>query len=293
MAQDIVFNVLIGSDEFYPVNFDLWLLLVRFKIPSIFISTFRISSSGDNRFEFVCYKAKKDDQKYVFIVTPGTYEVRPEYKLIVDDTNNYNISLDSLRPGDCLQNIERSIREFYTIERYIDKLFKKRTTTKYKKKKERGEDFYAMLNAADPQSEEEADRQLEELDVDGTTKYKKQQKVHGILSEADPDVDIDVEVQQGKKVINLKKGRKLKEKIVLTEEAEEGEDAKQAAESLRPDTFVNLDEEEAFEIEIPQSQLQKIVKPKATRTRRAPVKVNPPGNARVIKKTKKNLSPEK
>ena len=292
MAQDIVFNVLIGSDEFYPVNFDLWLLLVRFKIPSIFISTFRISSSGDNRFEFVCYKAKKDDQKYVFIVTPGTYEVRPEYKLIVDDTNNYNISLDSLRPGDCLQNIERSIREFYTIERYIDKLFKKRTTTKYKKKKERGEDFYAMLNAADPQSEEEADRQLEELDVDGTTKYKKQQKVHGILSEADPDVDIDVEVQQGKKV-NLKKGRKLKEKIVLTEEAEEGEDAKQAAESLRPDTFVNLDEEEAFEIEIPQSQLQKIVKPKATRTRRAPVKVNPPGNARVIKKTKKNLSPEK
>ena len=285
MAQDIVFNVLIGSDEFYPVNFDLWLLLVRFKIPSIFISTFRISSSGDNRFEFVCYKAKKDDQKYVFIVTPGTYEVRPEYKLIVDDTNNYNISLDSLRQGDCLQNIERSIREFYTIERYIDKLFKKRTTTKYKKKKERGEDFYAMLNAADPQSEEEADRQLEELDVDGTTKYKKQQKVHGILSEADPDVDVDVDVQQEK----IKRGRKLKEKIVLTEEAEEDEDAKQAA---RPDTFVNQDEE-AFEIEIPQSQLQKIVKPKATRTRRAPVKVNPPGNARVIKKTKKNMSPEK
>ena len=63
---------MIIHDGFVAINFDLWLLLVNYKIPSIFISSKKIPETRFNENEFVCY-TEPDVQDYVFILVPAMY----------------------------------------------------------------------------------------------------------------------------------------------------------------------------------------------------------------------------
>jgi ribosomal protein S13 len=58
----------------------------------------------------------------------------PEYKLIMNENNKIEISLDNLIESECIQNINESIKRYHTIEAYITDLFEKDNTTKYKKR---------------------------------------------------------------------------------------------------------------------------------------------------------------
>ena len=130
------FEQMIMQSGFIAVNFDLWLLLVRYEIPSIFISSKLIPETRYNSQEFVCYTDKGSD--FVFIVTPAMYRRTgnklPEYKIIVNDKDNVKIELDKLQEGLCLTNIQNAIDNYITIEDYIDLVFEKDITTKYKPK---------------------------------------------------------------------------------------------------------------------------------------------------------------
>ena len=130
------FTQMIMNDGFKPVNFDLWLLLVRYKIPSIFISNKPISETRFNHNEFVCYKG--DGAEYVFIITPGMYRRTnnklPEYKMIVDEKGKVNIELHYVTEGQCIRNIHTAINNYITIEDYIDVVFETDNTTTYHKK---------------------------------------------------------------------------------------------------------------------------------------------------------------
>ena len=90
---------MILNDGYYLVNFDLWILLSKFEIPSIFISSKEIPETRYNKHEFVCYTLS-DVKEYVFIVTPALYKradlKTPDYKLIVNEDKQFVISLDSL-----------------------------------------------------------------------------------------------------------------------------------------------------------------------------------------------------
>jgi hypothetical protein len=132
----ITFEQMILQDGFIAINFDLWLLLVHYKIPSIFISSKLIPETRFNAKEFVCY-TEDSVNKYVFILTPAMYRrettLLPKYKIIVDN-ENININLDKLNQENCFDDIENAFRKYITIEDYLDIQFYLPKTTKYTKR---------------------------------------------------------------------------------------------------------------------------------------------------------------
>jgi hypothetical protein len=80
----------------------------------------------------------KEEDAYVFIVTPAMYKRTikklPEYKLIVNDKKDMIINLDELDES-CLENVEKAIINYNSVEHYLDSVFKRDITTKYKLKK--------------------------------------------------------------------------------------------------------------------------------------------------------------
>ena len=138
------FEQMILNDAYYIVNFDLWILLAKYEIPSIFISSKEIPETRYNKNEFVCYTIT-DAKEYVFIVTPALYKradlKTPEYKIIMNEDKQLVISLDSLNTkkdkndNDCLSNIIQAITKYYPIEDYLDNVYEKDVTTKYQPRK--------------------------------------------------------------------------------------------------------------------------------------------------------------
>ena len=255
--ESINFEQLILQEGFGAVNFDIWILLVKYEIPSIFISSKEIPETRFNKNEFVCYMNEKHQDKFAFIITPAMYRrsklKNPEYKLIIDDKQQVNISLTSLKDSDCSRQIEEAIHIVYPINKYIEEIFEKDNTTKYKKRQKNVRD-------------------IEFLEVSQTPLPEEGEPTHNILAE---------EVEP--KVIKLKKNRKLKPTIILEEEEEA---VVEAAKDLSPIIEGNeaKDDSVEFEIELPTSD-QKL-KPKKPKRKYTKVKFNPPGKT----KTKKNLS---
>ena len=128
------FEQMILQDGFVAVNFDLWLLLVHYKIPSLFISSKPIPETRFNYNEFICY-TEPDVTKYIFILTPAMYRrnpsLLPQYKLIVDGEKAI-IDINTLKDSTCFSSIENAVINYVTIEYYLDLLFEKDVTTKYK-----------------------------------------------------------------------------------------------------------------------------------------------------------------
>ena len=123
----INFEQLILQEGFLATNFDLWILLVKYEIPSIFISSKTIAESRFKFKEFVCYDPSKEN-KFVFIWTPAMYRKAnkiPEYKIIISDKEKIEIDIDVLQEGECLTNIENSLNNYISIEDYLDIIFEK------------------------------------------------------------------------------------------------------------------------------------------------------------------------
>jgi hypothetical protein len=241
------FEHMIMHDGFGAVNFDLWLLLVKYEIPSIFISSKEIPETRFNRKAFVCYKDSKTNGKFVFIVTPAMYIKKrlknPEYRIILNENLEEIISIKALKDDECLENIEEAIEIAYSVEQYIEDVFKKDNTTKYNKRQ----------------------KDIRKLDFDIVS------EVHDISE----DVSDEESDDSKKRVIKLKKGRKLKQNIILEEEVEEEKPFEQSI----------LDTEE-FEIELPSTPEGKKKKKKSRRKYKIIANKNQKQNG----KTKKNNS---
>ena len=258
------FEQMILHEGFYAVNFDLWILLVKYKIPSIFISSKPIPETRFNRTGFVCYmddetshshshsKKRNEDQKFVFIFTPAMYRRKqlknPEYKLIMNDDSKIDISLDELTNEDCLRNITQSIKIYHSVEEYIDIIFEKDNTTKYKKRRKGVRDI--------------------EFVIEGETINESVRKAPDNNIEFDireEEVEMRQEPTNKKKIIKIKRGKTGKK--ILLENAEEALEALNAAND-------QLDLNEPFEIEpAPKQQ-------KASKKRKPKVNVNPHGKTK-------------
>jgi hypothetical protein len=255
------FEQLILQEGFGAVNFDLWILLVKYEIPSIFISSKVIPESNFLKKQFLCYDDEQRDN-FVFIVAPAMYvryknhELQnPEYKIIVNNDvtigannqlqGNILIPLGALQKGDCLENIENAIADRYLIEDFIDKYFIKRKTTIHPARKPEAINLKLMEVSATPAPEKK------------------------LISE-------DIKNPEEPKIVKLKKGRKLKKPSVsfVIEEDNESEP------ELEPEKQIDkkTEEFEEFEeFELPPKKIKKKSKKNG-----ANVKVNP------IKKTRKN-----
>jgi hypothetical protein len=133
----ISFEQMILLHGFVAINFDLWLLLVRYKIPSIFMSSKPIPESRYNSNDFVCYKDPSNSSQFVFIISPAMYKRSgqkiPQYKLVVNsaEPDQLYINIQNLT---CRPMLQEAIDKYYTVTYYLDSVFKKDVKTKYKPK---------------------------------------------------------------------------------------------------------------------------------------------------------------
>jgi hypothetical protein len=139
VSRAMTFEQMIFQDGFTPVNFDLWILLNKYQIPSIMISNSPLPETNRQRTEFVCYNS--DDGLYAFIIVPAMYSRQgkktPEYKYIVNENGSEKIAISEIPMTDnqCLVSIEESINNEdynYTIEEFFDEnIFKKKAYKKH------------------------------------------------------------------------------------------------------------------------------------------------------------------
>jgi len=131
-ADTLSFASFIYTDNYFLTTLDLWLLINKFKIPTIFICQKFILQTKYQKHQFVGYGDLED--KFAFIIIPGFRpENVPNYKLVKSDNGDIFISLNKLNQ-ECVGKIEESIREKISIEDYLED-FKLPLKTVYKKKK--------------------------------------------------------------------------------------------------------------------------------------------------------------
>ena len=131
-SKTLSFLNLIYTDNYFLTTIDIWLLILKYKIPTIFISQKWILQTKYEKHQFVAYGNK--DDKFAFIVIPGFRpENVPNLKLIQSDENDVFISLDKLNE-ECVEKIKEDIDEQVTIEDYLEN-FIKPIKTQYEKKK--------------------------------------------------------------------------------------------------------------------------------------------------------------
>jgi hypothetical protein len=190
---------MIKQDGFIAVNFDLWLLLVNYKIPSIFISSKLIPETRKKFTEFVCY-TEPNIEKYVFILVPALYKNRdldklPEYKVVING-DDINIDINSInQETNCFGNIKKAISNYITIEKYLDSIFKKHTTTK---------DIELVMD------------ETREIEVEVTDKNKKKgKKIESTLILKEAEETKEKEIPDEKEI--YKEAKETKEKEIFKE----------------------------------------------------------------------------
>jgi hypothetical protein len=131
-ADTLSFSNFIYTDNYFLTTFDLWLLVLKYEIPTIFISQKFILQTKYEKNAFLGYGNIND--KFAFIVIPGYRpENVPSFKLIISNENDVFISLNKL-DGDCIERIRYAIDNTTTINEYLNQ-FIKPITTSYEKKK--------------------------------------------------------------------------------------------------------------------------------------------------------------
>ena len=129
------FNELIMNEGFIPTNLDLWILLNRLKIPSLFISIKFIAETRFNKREFVTYYNDEITNMAVIMI-PASFQrkrgIYPIYKLILNESNDEKIDVNIIKSS---EELFEAIQKKITIEDYLDKFFIKDNKTKHKKRK--------------------------------------------------------------------------------------------------------------------------------------------------------------
>jgi len=128
----ISFANLIYTDNYFLTTFDLWLLVVKFKIPTIFISQKTILQTKYEKSQFIGYGNRDDD--FAFIIVPGFRpENIPGYKIVSGNEGENFISLDKLN-DECVERIYNAMDTSITIESFLQDFTKPKKTTYVKKK---------------------------------------------------------------------------------------------------------------------------------------------------------------
>jgi len=263
----ITFEQMILQDGFIAINFDLWLLLVKNEIPSIFISNKPINETRFNSYEFVCYKKDDNNNDFVFILTPAMYRRKdyklPEYKLIINGENKCKLNINNFINEDCVNNLNTAIDHYISVEDYLDIVYEKDNTTTYKPKKKGVRDLEFELVTFD--IEEEPIKEIVEEEID---KIIKEKPIEEEIIEFEP-----IE----KKKIKKYRPKKIKEPVsfILEEDIEE----EQPIENIEQP--INKVEKEIIDFEP--------VKRKSRKQKK--IQVNPPGKkgTRKANKPKENI----
>jgi len=129
-AGTLKFKYLIQSESYYLTNMDMWLLLDKYQVPSIFISPTNLLETGFNEKIFVCY-AEEEVKNFVFIICSAIKQETPSIYKVVEHDNSILIKVDELK--ECIDEVGNALTNKIEIEHFIN-VFAVELTTKYKPK---------------------------------------------------------------------------------------------------------------------------------------------------------------
>jgi hypothetical protein len=136
-AETLTFSSFIYTDNYFLTPLDIWLLVEKYKIPTIFISQtpLKILTSSKRR-SFVAYGEKEKDDKFVFIIVPGLRaENIPGFKFIESDNSDIFISFNKLNDCNGLNDLNESFENKQSIESFLENFKKPMSNPHVNKKK--------------------------------------------------------------------------------------------------------------------------------------------------------------
>jgi hypothetical protein len=167
----IDFLSFISAENYFLTTLDLWLLVQRFKIPTIFISQNCILQTKYEKHAFLGYGEEHQD-KYAFILLPGLRDEHiPNYKLIQTNTGDIFISLIETN---CFEKIQEFIHLSLSVENYLDD-FTKHSKTNYQVKTKCKDDKFDEIEKPKKKTKmviDSADETEDEVDNEGVFSEK-------------------------------------------------------------------------------------------------------------------------
>ena len=129
-AKTMDFTHFIYNEDYYITNFDMWLLLEKYKIPSVFISSKPILQANNEEKVFVAYGDKSDS--FCFIVTPLIkIDNAPKYKLIQNAEDSVVFPLNVIQDS-CIDSMTNAFDKKISVEDFIQS-FRRENVVKKKK----------------------------------------------------------------------------------------------------------------------------------------------------------------
>lgn len=129
--DEIKFIDFISADNYFLTAFDLWLLVQKFEIPTIFISTTKLLETNKKKHFFIGYG--EENNEFVFIIVPGIgAEKKPAFKLIESNNNDIFISLRKLLDCEHKNDIINAFKNKISIEEFLRDFNPKNLKTKLK-----------------------------------------------------------------------------------------------------------------------------------------------------------------
>jgi len=128
-AGTLSFQNFIYTDNYFITNFDIWLIMQRYEIPCMLISSKTLLETDYKKSEFVLFGEQTSN--FVFIVSPGLRsENIPKYKIIESDEKSIFLPISVTK---CEDRLRQAVGEKMSIETYLSG-YKKAKTTVYKLK---------------------------------------------------------------------------------------------------------------------------------------------------------------
>lgn len=127
-GKTLSFQDFIYLDDYFITNLDIWILMQKYKIPSIIVSTKPIIITNRSKNYLVLYGKADDD--FVFIYAPGLRaENIPKYSIIVSPDDKIENYLEILKNNELRREIIESISSNFTLEKMLQS-FTKKTSVK-------------------------------------------------------------------------------------------------------------------------------------------------------------------
>ena len=129
-SETLSFSSFIYTDNYFLTTLDLWLLIQKYEIPTIFICQKTILQTEYKTNVFVGYGEEADD--FIFIMLPAfKAENVPSFKIIQNDEGGSLISIKKLNE-ECIDKIREAVNVKIGIKEYLNRFTK--PTGNYKKK---------------------------------------------------------------------------------------------------------------------------------------------------------------
>ena len=121
-ADTLTFASFLFTDNYFITPFDIWLLIEKYDIPTIFISSKDILQTNNTKDLFVAYGEPEDSFAFIIIPTLKSQNI-PGFKFIESADGNVFIPLNNISSL-CNDKIKESIENKITIENYLQKFTK-------------------------------------------------------------------------------------------------------------------------------------------------------------------------